>query len=99
MRLLVFPIVAFLCMASIAAAQTTGPNHYGGTAQPDDEIARIVGYAMTRGGASVFLEARTHTIGGRITGRPQSRAAAELILKTLKEAGLQNGHLEKSEPS
>src|SRR5437899_516 len=99
MRLLVFPIVAFLCMASIAAAQTTGPNHYGETAQPNDEIARIVGYAMTRGGASAFLEALTDAIGGRITGSPQSRAAAELILKTLKEAGLENAHFEEYELS
>lgn len=58
-------------------------------------MARIVGYAMTRGGAPAFLEIVTDTIGGRITGSLQSRATAELILKTLKEAGFENAHFEE----
>src|SRR2546427_8549943 len=63
----------------------------------DEEIARIVGYAMTRGGASAFLETLTDTVGGRITGSPESQATAELILKALKEAGLDNAHFEEYE--
>ncbi|PYT64408.1 MAG: hypothetical protein DMG35_00455 [Acidobacteria bacterium] len=63
----------------------------------DEEIARMVGYSMTRGGASAFLETLTDTIGGRITGSPESRATAELILKTLKEAGFDNAHFEEYE--
>src|SRR6266478_8294661 len=91
MRLSIFPIVVLLCTASMAAAQTADSNHSG------DEIARIVGYAMTRGGASAFLETLTDTVGGRITGSPQSHATAELILKALKEAGLENAHFEEYE--
>jgi len=63
----------------------------------DEEIARIVGYSLTRGGASSFLETLTDKIGGRITGSPESRATAELILKTLKEAGFDNAHFEEYE--
>src|SRR5579864_4528448 len=63
--------------------------------QADDDVARIVGYSMTRGGALAFLETLTDTIGGRITGTPGSRAAADLILKTLKDAGIDNAHLEE----
>src|SRR6266436_10416645 len=97
MRLSVFPIAVLLCTASMAAAQTADSNHSGETPQPNDDIARIVGYAMTRGGASAFLETLTDTVGGRITGSPQSHATAELILKALKEAGLENAHFEEYE--
>jgi carboxypeptidase Q len=65
------------------------------TAQPDAVTERIVGAAMTRGGAMAFLETLTDTIGGRVTGSPESRAAAELILKTLKQAGFENAHFEE----
>ena len=61
----------------------------------DDTAARIAGAAMTRGGASAFLETLTDTVGGRVTGSPQNRAASELILKTLKEAGYENAHFEE----
>ena len=63
----------------------------------EEEIARIVGYSMTRGGASSFLETLTDTIGGRITGSPESQATAELILKALREASLENAHFEEYE--
>lgn len=97
MRLCAFPIVVLLCTFSMAAAQTVDSSHSGETLPPNDEIARIVGYAMTSGGAAAFLETLTDTIGGRITGSAQSRATAELILKTLKEAGLDNAHFEEYE--
>ena len=93
MRHLSAAIVVLLVWAAISSAQSATP-------RPDDagkakeEIARIVGYAMTSGGASAFLETLTDTVGGRITGSPESQATAELILKALKEAGLENAHFE-----
>src|SRR5436305_5814460 len=67
-------------------------------AQPDqahDDIARIVGYSLMRGGAVDFLETLTDQIGGRITGTEGARAAAELILKDLKDAGFGSAHFEE----
>jgi carboxypeptidase Q len=64
-------------------------------APADEDIARIVGYSFTRGGGIDFLEALTDTIGGRITGSAGSRQAAELILKTLKDAGFESAHFEE----
>ena len=61
----------------------------------EDVAARITGAALTRGGAIAFLETLTETIGGRVTGSPQNRAASELILATLKEAGFENAHFEE----
>jgi carboxypeptidase Q len=61
----------------------------------DDVLARIAGAAATRGGASAFLETLTDTVGGRVTGSPQNRAASELILKTLKDAGYENARFEE----
>jgi Iap family predicted aminopeptidase len=57
--------------------------------------ARIMGAALTRGGALAFLETLTDTIGGRVTGSPENRAASELILATLKEAGFEDAHFEE----
>ena len=79
---------------SAALAQAAQPQGHSPT-QSDEDIARIVGYSMTRGGALAFLETLTDTIGGRITGSPEDRAAAELILKTLKDAGIDSAHLEE----
>lgn len=97
MRSFTFAMAVFLLCASVATAQSGGSNPSKEALQGDDEIARIVGYAMTRGGAPAFLEIVTDTIGGRITGSPQSHATAELILKTLKEAGFENAHFEEYE--
>jgi carboxypeptidase Q len=60
----------------------------------DAVVEHIVGAAMTRGGAIAFLETLTDTIGGRVTGSPQSQAASELILQTLKDAGFDDAHIE-----
>jgi carboxypeptidase Q len=60
-----------------------------------DVAERIVGAAMNRGGSISFLETLTDTVGGRITGGPESRAASELILKELREAGFDNAHFEE----
>src|SRR2546430_17720514 len=58
----------------------------------EEEIARIVGYAMTRGGASAFLETLTDTVGGRITRseehtselQSQSNLVCRLLLEKKK---------------
>ena len=57
-------------------------------------LEHIVGAIMTRGGAMAFLETLTDTVGGRVTGSAHSQAAAELILKILKDAGFENAHIE-----
>lgn len=82
-----FASFAFLAVLSTCAKAQNPVN-------PDDTIARIVGHAMTSGAASRFLETITDTIGGRITGTPESRKTSELILKTLREAGFDNAHFE-----
>ena len=96
MRHLSAAIVVLLVLAATCSAQSAMPRS-DDAAKAEDEIARIVGYSMTHGGASGFLETLTDTIGGRITGSAESKATAELILKTLKEAGLENAHLEEYE--
>ena len=96
MRHLSAAIVVLLGWAATCSAQSATPRP-DDAAKAEEEIARIVGYAMTRGGASAFLETLTDTVGGRITGSPESQATAELILKALKEAGLDNAHFEEYE--
>jgi carboxypeptidase Q len=61
----------------------------------EDILARIVGHSMMSGGASRFLETLSDNIGGRITGSPESQAAADLILQTLKTSGFDNAHFEQ----
>lgn len=95
MRHLSRVIAVLLVWATTSSAQSS-PRTPDEEAKAE-EIARIVGYSMTRGGASAFLETLTDTIGGRITGSPESQATAELILKALKEAGLENAHFEEYE--
>lgn len=84
-----------LVLLLAAGAVTQSSSQTPGTSNAD--LARIVGYAITRGGASQFLETLTDTIGGRITGSPECRAAADLILNTLKQAGYGNAHFEEYE--
>src|SRR5512137_2489847 len=92
-----FILTLSLFSTTFASAQSVPPKSGKASTAADEDIAHIVGYAMTRGGASSFLETLTDTIGGRITGSPESRATAELILKALKEAGLDNAHFEEYE--
>jgi hypothetical protein len=89
--------MGFLCVAgSNATAQNLTPSHATGPNQGlDDDIARIAGYAVTRGGAYQFLQSLTDDIGARVTGSLESQAASELILKTLKEAGFETAHFEE----
>jgi carboxypeptidase Q len=94
MRYFFTAIAVFLLSAGITLSQSA-PAKPGQRAE--EEIARMVGYSLTRGGASAFLETLTDTIGGRITGSPEARATAELILKALKEGGFDNAHFEEYE--
>ena len=84
--------VAFLLVAVLLRA---APAEVKPPTLTDDDVARIVGYSLTRGGALEFLETLTDQIGGRITGSEGSRAAAELILKSLKDAGFDSAHFEE----
>ncbi|HKW35963.1 MAG TPA: M20/M25/M40 family metallo-hydrolase [Candidatus Acidoferrum sp.] len=92
-----FAAVFVLLLCAVTTTAQSAPAKPGSNAAAGDDIARIMGYSLARGGASNFLERLTDTIGGRITGSPESRATAELILKTLKEAGFDNAHFEEYE--
>src|ERR1700687_4949957 len=83
------PALAQIATASARAVSSPG----------DENLARIVGYSFMRDDGMKFLETLTDTIGGRITGSPESRAASELILANLKEAGFANAHFEEYELS
>jgi carboxypeptidase Q len=63
--------------------------------EADERVDRIVGMATTRGGALAFLQKLTDSIGGRVTGSPESRAAADLLLSTLRDAGFEDAHFEE----
>src|SRR5713226_2235103 len=90
-------IVALLLMSVFKPAEAFSQDSAGAKTVESEEIARIVGEAVTRGGAIRFLETLTDRIGGRVTGTAECRAAAELILKTLKESGYDNAHFEEYE--
>jgi carboxypeptidase Q len=86
-------LISSVCVAVLGMAQNQGPSRQ---ASPDsNNISRIIGAAISSGGASTFLQTLTDSIGGRVTGSPESRAAAELILATLKQAGLETAHFEE----
>jgi carboxypeptidase Q len=61
----------------------------------DERIDRIVGLTLTHGAAHAFLQRLTDSIGGRVTGSTESRAAADLLLRTLREAGFEDAHFEE----
>jgi carboxypeptidase Q len=63
-------------------------------AHADEAADRIVGMAMARGGALAFLQRLTDSIGGRVTGTPESKATADLLLSALHEAGFDNASVE-----
>lgn len=82
MRTLAFALFLGCCLSSFA--------------QSEDAVAeRIVGAALLRGGAQGFLESLADGIGGRVTGSAESKAAAELILSTLQQAGFTDAHFEE----
>jgi carboxypeptidase Q len=63
--------------------------------ESDERIGGIVGLAMAGGGAYAFLQRLTDSIGGRVTGSPESKAAADLLLGTLREAGFDDARFEE----
>lgn len=85
-------LAAIVLSVGFAFGQANSSN-----ATNQDELSRIIGYSMLRGGASDFLEKLTDRIGGRITGTAECRQTAELILNTLKDAGFDNAHFESYE--
>jgi len=87
--------MAMLVIILSAAAPKSFAQQPAPPTQAQEDIARIVGYAMTRGGALDFLETLSDRIPARITGTPEDKAAAELILKTMKEAGFDSAHFEE----
>jgi hypothetical protein len=86
-------LLAQLYAVAQPPAKTPGNTNTG--TNNDDIAERIVGAALTRGGAISFLETLTDTIGGRVTGSPESHATSELILKELRAAGFDNAHFEE----
>jgi carboxypeptidase Q len=86
-------VLVLLLLAKCGWGQATSSN--APKTENQDELARIVGYSMMSGGASHFLETLSDDIGGRITGSPESKATADLILHTLKDAGFDNAHFEE----
>jgi hypothetical protein len=82
--------------AAVAALHLAGPAAAPPALAEDDErLGRIVGMAMAGGGASRFLEKLTDSIGGRVTGTAESKAAAELLLAGLREAGFDDARFEE----
>lgn len=63
--------------------------------EADERVDRIVGMAMAHGGAHAFLQRLTDSIGGRVTGSTESRAAADLLVSTLRDAGFADAHFEE----
>jgi carboxypeptidase Q len=62
--------------------------------EADERISHIVGSAMM-GGAQTFLQELTDSVGGRLTGSLESRAAADLLLTTLRAIGFEDAHFEE----
>jgi carboxypeptidase Q len=85
-------VLVLLLLVKCGFGQASSPT--APKAETQDDLARIVGASMISGGASKFLETLSDNIGGRITGSPESKATAELILHTLKDAGFDNAHFE-----
>jgi carboxypeptidase Q len=89
-------LFAFFVLASFFSDTVSAQDRNGSAtvAPAEDEISRIVGHSFTDNGAMEFLETLTDSIGGRITGSEGSREAAELILRTMRQAGFENAHAE-----
>ena len=86
-----------LCMAAAVAlcAGTRAAPPQTAAATADDRVDRMVGMAMARGGAHAFLRTLADSIGGRVTGSAESRAAADLLLAALREAGFADARFEE----
>jgi len=90
-----YVLLVLILLVKAGSGQAVPSSENGGAEVSQDDLARIVGYSMVSGGATRFLETLTDSIGGRITGSPESKATADLILRTLKESGFDNAHFEE----
>jgi len=80
---------------TLVLAVLAGPASAQPATDASDIVARITGTALTQPAPTAFLERLTDTIGGRVTGSPQSKATAELLLETLRQAQLADVHAEE----
>ncbi len=88
-------ILLSLILTVILSGPMLAQSPAGRSAPSNDDVGRIIGNSFTGNGAMEFLETLTDTIGGRITGSAGSSEAADLIVKTLREAGFENAHTEE----
>lgn len=84
-------LIALAAVLHLGIATASPP----ASVEADGAIERIIGKAMAQESAHAFLQRLTDSIGGRVTGSPPSRATAELLLRTLREAGFENAHVEE----
>ena len=85
----------WVCVAAtVALCVDSGAALPQAARQTDERVDRIVGMAMAQGGALAFLRRLTDSIGGRVTGSAESRAAADLMVSALREAGFEDAHFE-----
>jgi hypothetical protein len=85
---------AWIAVAAALAVDSRAASPQAATGA-DERVDRMVGMALTQGGAHAFLHTLTDTIGGRVTGSAESRATAELLVRTLREAGFEDAHFEE----
>src|SRR5260370_1009913 len=91
-------IYAFILLslgAAPALAQIATPSARAVSSPGDENVARIVGYSFVRDDGMKFLETLSDTIGGRITGSPESRSSAALSLANLNESGFADAHFDE----
>ncbi len=81
--------------AAVALSLGSGAASPQASVEADDRVDRIVGKAMAQGGAYAFLQRLTDSVGGRVTGSAESRATADLLLRTLRGAGFEDAHFEE----
>jgi hypothetical protein len=81
--------------AAVAVGVVSGAAWPQPVGEPDQRVDRIVGRAMAQGGAHAFLRRLTDSIGARVTGSAESRATADLLLSTLREAGFDDARFEE----
>lgn len=87
----------WIAAAFVAVAWTAGATYSAGqpsTVDPD-HVALITGRALAGTGAIDFLRTLVDSVGPRVTGTEHSRAAAALILATLRQAGFDSAGYEE----
>jgi len=93
-------VVTTLCAAPVAMPRQSTPGRAGARSDAGgatDLVASIAGRALVPNGAMEFLRTLVDSVGPRVTGTQQSRAAAELLRDTLRHAGFASAHFEEYE--